>query len=113
MSDGDWIEVKTRLSHGEMTVVASSSVKAVQSGGEVTMLVDANRLATARIDAWVTDWSFRDENDKPVAFSRDAILALDPDTAAEIDAALDKHVEALEMGKAPMNGATQPPATSR
>ena len=102
LSEGDWIEVKTRLSFGEEGDLSNAYIgkmtnldNAVDAG----LGLDFARGQVERLAIWLTDWSFHDENDKPVKLTRDAIKNLDPDTVAEIDAALDAHVEAMEAAK--------------
>jgi biotin synthase-related radical SAM superfamily protein len=96
LSDGDWIEVKERLSYAEQEQLNASSMKPVivQEGGsrlELSLEVfNINRVA-----AWVVDWSFVGPDDRVVPVTRAYIEALDPATAAEITTALDAHVAAL------------------
>lgn len=98
LSDGDWIEVKTRLSWGDILLIQSSSVTGANFGtNEVGM--DLRRAKMTRFMVWLTDWSFRDAAGKPVKLSLDAIAELESGTAEEIDVALTAHVEALEAEK--------------
>jgi hypothetical protein len=62
---------------------------------------------------WLLDWSLRDADGEHVVVSREAVEALHPDTAAEINAALDAHIEGQEAKKVPAPaGGTRPAATS-
>lgn len=115
LSHGDWIRVKERLTYGE-------SVR-LQGAGAVDLLVnsgvdeagqhigiDLAAFEMARITAWVVEWSFADERGKRVPVNRDTIESLDPDTAEEIKAAIDRHVEKLEAEKNdPSIGSTSAP----
>lgn len=98
ISDGDWIEAKERLDFGEAQALAGAGLR--QSGsilsGQPDVQLDLAAYKIARMVAYLVDWSFRDGDDRPVDVSREAIRALDPATAAEIEAALDAHIEALE-----------------
>ena len=100
LSDGDWVEVKERLSYGESQRLSSSMLRYVKTDtGENEIGIDFAKHSLLRMETWLTDWSFRDHNDKPVPLSRSAIENLDAQTAGEIDEALTAHIEAL--GKAP------------
>jgi hypothetical protein len=104
LSDGDWIEIKERLSWGEQNRLSGAGLTSFQADGGRGFNWEKWNLA--RIETWLVDWSFRDEADKPVRVSADAIAALDPETAAEIMAAIDAHVEAQEASKKAGAGAT-------
>ena len=95
LSEGDWIEVKARLTYGERARLSSSSFKAGHIGSDAIDL-DFEAYALARLETWLVDWSFLGANGKVVPVSRTAIRNLDPDTSDEIDAALTAHIEALE-----------------
>jgi len=116
LSDGDWIEVKMRLGFGEDTRVQAAymgRMRGMNAGiAEAEVGLDFERGQVERFAVWLTDWSFRDENDKPVKLSRDAIKALDPDTVAEMEAALDAHVEALAEAKKAPDGTPKPAVPS-
>lgn len=91
LSDSDWVEIKERLTYAENQRLQGAMVRSVRDlDGEVG--VDLARFTILRMETWLTDWSFRDDQDKPVTLSRSAIENLDPDTAREIDAAIDQHV---------------------
>src|SRR4029434_5474996 len=75
--------------------------------------VDLAAYDIERLVLWVLDWSLRDADGEHVVVSREAIEALHPDTAAEINAALDRHIEGQEGKAAPAaTGGTRPAATS-
>ena len=98
MSDGDWIEVKTRLSWGDTLLIQSSSVKGANfATDEVSM--DLRRSKLTRFFVWLTDWSFTDGAGKRVKLTMDALEALEPDDAEEIDEVLTVHIEAIEASK--------------
>ena len=113
LSDGDWVLVRQELSYGQQRRLASAGLSGVpqalaEQGQGEALSIDLAAYALERLVAWVMDWSFRDADGDRVTVSREAIEALHPDTAAEINAALDAHIEALE-GKA----AKEPPGLSR
>jgi hypothetical protein len=101
LSEGDWIEVKERLTYGEQQRLAGGAMaRATGMGSEsVGVDLDFERYNLLRVTTWLVDWSFVDPKDKQVPVSREAVAALDPDTMVEIDAALTAHIEALEASK--------------
>jgi hypothetical protein len=108
LPDGHWIEVKAQLSYREQSQLNARmygrvTQEALAAGGE-GLGVDLESMAIEFLAIWLVDWSFRDEHDKPVALSRDAIGALDPDWADKVQAAIGQHVQALSLGKATPDG---------
>ena len=109
LSDGDWVEVKRSLSHGEERRLQSSMLRAVSSEkGDNTVEIDWAKHSLLRLETYLTDWSFRGEDDKPVPLSRKAIENLDGATGQEIEAALEAHILA-HAPKVTENGT--PPAS--
>lgn len=108
ISDGDWIEVKKQLTNGDQARLNSRMYGRVDvaavAGGAAAPGIDIEAMAIDLLEVWLTDWSFRDADDKPVALSRDAIMALDEETGEEVQGALAKHVQAYDRGKATPNG---------
>lgn len=101
LSDGDWIEVKTGLTYGESQLLANSGIKSFKNpnSGVTEVGIDFSEANIERICTWVVDWSLRDDEDRAVRFSRDAVVNLAPEAAQEILDAIDRHVEALEAEK--------------
>ena len=100
LTDGDWVELKERLTYGEQQRLASSALtRMTNAGPDAGIDLDFEKHSLMRMETWLVDWSFLGANGKPVTISRSAISALDPDTAAEIDAAITKHIEELEAAK--------------
>ena len=115
LSDGDWVSVRQELSYGQQRRLAASGLTGIdQAAAEGERLkVDLAAYDIERLALWVLDWSFRDADGEHVVVSREAIEALHPDTAAEINAALDRHIEAQEGKAAPAPpGPNRPAATS-
>lgn len=117
LSDGDWVLVRAELTYGQQRRLASAGLTGVpdalaQQGQGDPLGIDLAAYDIERLVTWVMDWSFRDADGGPVVVSREAIESLHPDTAAELQQALDRHVEALEAKKAPGGGATAPAAIS-
>lgn len=106
LSDGDWIEVKERLNLWEREQLTGTALGGLSASGDGDAQVGLNyaRYAIQKLETWLVDWSFVDGDDKRVEVSLDAIRNLDPDTADEIDAALDAHIAAMEELKKVSNG---------
>jgi hypothetical protein len=115
LSDGDWVLVRAELTYGQQRRLAASGltgVDAAASSGD-RLKVDLAAYDLERLATWLLDWSFKDGDGDHIVLTRERIEALHPDTAAEINAALDKHIEALEAKKAPPPpGPSKPEATS-
>jgi hypothetical protein len=118
LSDGDWVLVRAELTYGQQRRLAMAGVTGVppaladQTGG-ARLQVDWAVFENERLVTWLLDWSFRDGEGDHVVLTRERIEALHPDTAQEITAALDTHIEALEAKKAPApSGPGKPEATS-
>ena len=99
LSDGDWIEVKERLTFGETEHMRAATIQKkfqLDELGAIDLRAIEISIEQARISKlaeWLADWSFCDSADKPVPLSRQAIEALDPETANEVNEAVDKHIE--------------------
>ncbi len=118
LSEGDWVLVRAELSYGQqrrLATVGLTGVPAVlaETGQGEQLTVDWARFEVERLATWVIDWSFTDADGDHVVVSREAIENLAPETAAEINEALDRHIGALEAKKAPpAPGPSRPGATS-
>ncbi len=105
ISEGDWIEIKKQLTVGEEKQVSAKSIR--QMGGrlgeeDARWDIDPAVFAFARVEAYLVDWSFAEEDDdgnlKPVELTAESIRALDEASFNEIDEAIDKHIK--EFGDA-------------
>lgn len=97
LSNGDWIDVRHRLSGAERRKMSASAFSTMKSTGAAPEIgVDFAVLGLSRTKAYVIDWSFVDENDKRVPVSDAAIDALDEETLDEIEKALDAHCERVD-----------------
>lgn len=109
LSDGDWIEVKKLLTYGEQQRLSGSALTTLKSnpgsaGGGNEFGLDWELYNLRRLQIWIIDWSFRDENDRPVKITPESISSLDPDTVAEIDEKLTAHLQMIEDSKKLKNG---------
>jgi len=115
LSDGDWISVRQELTYGQQRRLAAAGLTGIDEAATEgqRLRVDLAAYDLERLVVWLLDWSFRDADGDRVEVSRQAIEALHPDTAAEINAALDRHIEANEAKKDPARtGPSRPRATS-
>lgn len=97
LSDGDWIEVKERLTVGEERDAFQQVVGEVSPEG--WRRPNVAMLGVAEIVAYLVDWSLRDALDKPVAVNLDAVRSLDKDTFKEIEQAVTAHIEAMDAAE--------------
>lgn len=96
LTDGDWVEIKQRLTVGEtkrMQGQGFPSMTPANEFAESKFDVRWGAIEIARLEAYLLDWSFRDEHDKPVKLTRAAIEALDEATFEEVSAAITKFIE--------------------
>lgn len=114
LSEGDWVLVHAELTYGQQRRLAAAGLTGVDAAAAGERLrVDLAAYDLERLCSWILDWSFRDADGDHVVVSREAVEALHPDAAAELNAALDAHIEALEGKKAPgAPGPSAPAATS-
>jgi hypothetical protein len=96
-----WIEVREELSVGEERKIFGRAIKGQTelADGEKRTDYDMERVSFGLVVAYLTDWSARDEHDKPVLLSEDAIRALDPHVYEVIEKAVDTHAKAVRERK--------------
>ncbi len=107
LSDGDWIDVKKRLTAAEIAQKDGGGVPSFRNvGGDgdkekarQEFNLDFVALKLARIAVYVLAWSFADAKGNQTTPTREHVELLDEETVKEIDAALDKHVAAMEQEK--------------
>src|SRR4030095_10580158 len=113
LDGGEGVSVRAALTYGQRQRLATAglaqTVEATGGGSRVPM--DWAAYYIERLATWLLDWSLRDEDGDPVLVSREAIDALHPDMAAEINAALDAYIDAEEAKKAPAAAGTSRRAT--
>jgi hypothetical protein len=116
LSEGDWVLVHAELTYGQQRRLAAAALTGIDEAATEgrRLRVDLAAYDLERLVTWVMDWSFRDSDGDRVAVSREAIEALHPDTAGELNAALDAHIEGLEAKKGPSSPTAAPgPSKSR
>jgi hypothetical protein len=115
LSDGDWVLIRAELTYGQQRRLAAAGLTGVDAAaGEGERLkVDLAAYDLERLTVWLLDWSLVDADGERVVVSREAVEALHPDTAGEINAALDAYLEGQAAKKAPERpGAPRRAATS-
>jgi hypothetical protein len=115
LSDGDWVLVRRELTFGQQRRLAGAGLAGYDAAAleGARLKVDVAAFDIEKLVTWVMDWSFTDEDGAHIAVSRERIEALTPETAQEIGAALDAHIEAQAAKKAPgATGTGKPAATS-
>ena len=107
LSDGDWIDVKKELNAGEQRRVFTNLVKTMQAGEKPEL--NPEQVGKTKILEYVVAWSF---GTGAQAFSASALDAIDPDSYAEIMAAVDAHDEAADKARAERKNGRSTPTTS-
>jgi hypothetical protein len=101
LGDGQWAEVKEQITYGEAQRLSGAMLRTVKTAaGDNEVGVDFARYAVLKLQTWLVDWSFRDDQDKPVDVSPAAIENLTPEAAEALNDAIDAHVAARAEGKA-------------
>jgi len=118
LSDGDWVLVRAELTYGQQRRLTFAGLTGVPSaladqGQGQRLTMDMATYHVERLCTYLMDWSFVDGDGQSVHVSREAIERLHPDTANEIDEALDAHLASLEAKKAPPAGESGSGVTSR
>jgi hypothetical protein len=98
LSDGDWVDVKRRLSVGEERAAFQQIVGEVNQDG--WRRPNLEMMGIAEMAAYVTGWSFRDPQDRPVPVSVAALKQLDGASFKELEAALEAHVTTQDEDEA-------------
>ena len=100
ISEDDWLEVKSELNVGEQKLLEAAGVRRVADGVEIVW----EDYQIKRAAVWITDWSFQDSSGKQQEVSLEALRALDVETFAEVQAALNVHIASIvEKKKVRMN----------
>lgn len=113
LSDGDWIEVRVRLTSGEERMIQRMTAKGYQradsDGGDSQIRVDLDvtKFASVRAAQYITNWSMRDYRGTPIPIPANFSLerraqiieGLDEDTVREIDEAISAHVNAQQEAR--------------
>lgn len=101
---GEWIEVAERLGIGAKKRVDTAGLRHVDPAKPGAIEVDFSEFSLARTCAYLKDWSFKDDQNRPVKVSRAAVEALDEEIYNEIETAITVHVEAMAARKKTLGG---------
>lgn len=117
LTDGDWVEVKKDLNTGDQKRLENAgTLPPIKVDGQVINPIDWERYELERAMIFLTDWSFRGADDKPVKLTIDALRALEIESFDEVNKAIFKHVGARMLEKKALKDLTEsqktPPATS-
>lgn len=111
LADGNFIDIKKRLNHGEQEDMYARMEPYVTPGEP--MRLDRREVRRAKVLAYLLGWSLTDAAGTPVAVSTDAVKSLAVEMFTEIYAAIETHEEAIaterETLKKTLNG---PPAAA-
>lgn len=99
--DADWLMLKTELNAGETRRMFTGLVLEFTQGERAKL--DPEKVGLTKILAYLVGWSFK-KDDKPIPYSLDlsekaridTLMSLDPESYAEVDAAVDAHTDAVE-----------------
>ena len=106
LSDGDWIVIKHRLTVGDQKRIDTAGLKRLvqpqdpkRKADAPSIEIDFKEFSFARTESYLQEWSFVDDSGRPVAVSRSSIEALDTKSYDEIETAISKHIEAIDVEK--------------
>lgn len=105
VSDGEFIEIKRRLNHGESEDMYARMAPFIDTDGHLQ--VNRREVRTAKVLTYLLGWTLTN-NGKPVPMSTDltetarldTIRSLDPDRFNEIHQAIEAHETAVVMERA-------------
>ena len=112
ISDGDYIIIKKRLTHGERDDMMARMMPTLTPGQPLS--IDSKEVRTAKVLTYLVGWSapIPMAPDVPYAVRRDTLRGLSPETFDEIDRAIDTHIAAMAAEKNGTGGALESSATS-
>jgi hypothetical protein len=100
ISGGDWIEIKKALTVRETRKMQFGGMKMKgTAAGEVEFAADMESFGLSKVTTYLVDWSFVDAQGRKVECTPDAVANLDELSYQELEAAIDKHTEAMEKEK--------------
>jgi len=93
-----WVDVKHKLAYGEAEALTGTAFGDLKTGGSGEDAGTAIGMtwglhAIRRILTYLTDWNFRDSDDRAVEITEDAIRELDPVMGQALDDLLNEHIE--------------------
>lgn len=102
IGDGDWIDVKKRLTYGEQHHIFTGGIREVRRDGYTP---DRELLGKMEVMAYLVDWSLQGSDGKVVRIDTEAkklaaIDNLDPADFDVISTAISAHVDAMAAERA-------------
>lgn len=90
LSDGDWVNIKNKLNSGEAGELYDATYRSNVGSGDrsTTREMKMSVFNNTRILLYVLEWSFIDDEKKPLAVSIETIRALDTETTEELHEAI-------------------------
>lgn len=90
LSDDDWINLKQKLNYGEASQLYDATYRSSVGGAQdnTAREVRMSEFNLQRIMLYTLEWSFVDDEMKPLALNAANVGRLDPDTANEIHDAI-------------------------
>lgn len=113
--DGPWVEVRAEIGIRDQKRIESAILRGAQQvsseGAEtVELKLDGSEVALVKLKTYLVAWSFRDQSDKPVRVTHDAIAVLRPEVGdlilEKLNAYLDEVAE--ERASDPFKNASKP-----
>ena len=119
LTDGEFLTVKMHLTAGERRAIFARMMTSDADG----MHIDTVKIGLSKVLGYLLDWSAKDPDgkpveirDKPIEAVEAALDALDPESFAEILAAIEAHEEAMTAErtatKNELDGGSKSPAIS-
>jgi hypothetical protein len=108
---GHWLDVRQTLTWGQELKLQAAITGRTLRLGQQELEIDFERVALAKVLAWVTAWSLTLRGGAPAPLDEATLRALHPRVAAAINAAVDAHIAGIQEGNAPRpsrNGSTPP-----
>lgn len=99
-ADGHWIDVKKRLNAGEQDQIFIDMVKDGETVVGEKPRLDLEKVTTSEVMQYLVGWSLVDRFDKPLPLSIESLNSCDPETKAEIRAAVERHVKQVDEERA-------------
>lgn len=95
MADGEWVEVKKRLSVGDEREAFQAVIGEVNTEG--WRRPNLKMMGLSEVGAYLVDWSFRDHNGQKIPATVDSLKSMLPADFKELEEAIQKHVAEVEQ----------------
>jgi hypothetical protein len=96
LSDDDWVDFRSELSYSEVQAIESGAILGkLDADRSLELEIDWPSYEVVRLSTWIVAWSFKDRDGLSEPPTKQAVRNLHPDTAGELIAALDAHIEKI------------------